>query len=393
MPAIGAYAYTAPVTALKTDDDRWVVHYDPRTIHPRLTATTRLGTSTEAPARAGHSCDRDGPPLVAPRQVVRVGLQRDKVTDVDASATALATALDVDKDALATALKSAGPKQFVEATDAAQVRLRHDQGRPRRHRRAARGGRHGTAGADPHLRPRAARRRRAGDLGGAGQAAGRRAAGSRSVSGACSRSSRSNWRGVAERRIVIRDSETREPVRTLKTLKGRKPKALRTTLDRDTQEAAESALERHRHGSRGRRRAAVDRGHPGRRQPADGLDVRPRAGLRVRPGLDLQGDHHRRTPARRGSTPPATSPVRRRWSSTARRSRTSKARRRAPPASPTTSRSRATPHSSRSATGCRRTRWGRSRRTTASGAATSCRSPGPARRSPRARTRSAAPRR
>src|SRR4051794_33556602 len=59
VPAIGAYAYTAPVTAIKGKDGRWVVHYDPRTIHPRLTATTRLGTSTEAPARAG-ILDRDG---------------------------------------------------------------------------------------------------------------------------------------------------------------------------------------------------------------------------------------------------------------------------------------------------------------------------------------------
>src|SRR4051812_28114654 len=35
VPAIGTYAYTAPVTAVK-GQDRWIVHYSPRTIHPRL---------------------------------------------------------------------------------------------------------------------------------------------------------------------------------------------------------------------------------------------------------------------------------------------------------------------------------------------------------------------
>ena len=46
---------------------------------------------------------------------MRVGLQRDKVTDVRASATALADALGVDADALVKAVRGAGPKQFVEA--------------------------------------------------------------------------------------------------------------------------------------------------------------------------------------------------------------------------------------------------------------------------------------
>jgi hypothetical protein len=113
VPAIGAFAYTAPVTAVKAAD-RWRVHFAPAVIHPRLTGATRLGTDSARPARAD-ILDRDGHPLVRQRAVVRVGLQRDKVSDVRQSADALADVLDIDADALAKALDGAGPKQFVEA--------------------------------------------------------------------------------------------------------------------------------------------------------------------------------------------------------------------------------------------------------------------------------------
>ena len=48
--------------------------------------------------------------------------------------------------------------------------------------------------------------------------------------------------GAPERSILIRDAETGDPVRTLRKLPGREPRALRTTLSRDAQEAAEHAL-------------------------------------------------------------------------------------------------------------------------------------------------------
>src|SRR3954462_15272387 len=113
VPAQGTFAYSSPVTVVKAED-RWLVHYSPRTIHPRLTASTRLGTDAIARPRAD-ILDRDGRPLVQSRAVVRVGLQRDKVTGVKASAVALAGALDIDARALAKAVRGAGPKQFVEA--------------------------------------------------------------------------------------------------------------------------------------------------------------------------------------------------------------------------------------------------------------------------------------
>ena len=98
-----------------------------------------------------------------------------------------------------------------------------------------------------------------------------------------------------------------------------------------------------------RRRAAVDRRHPRRRQPPGGLDVRPRARGRLRAGLDVQGDQHRRAAARRprhraSRRLPADEDRRRRDVQATSRASASGAGRR----SRATSRSRATPRSSRS---------------------------------------------
>ena len=112
VPKIGTYAYSAPVTARKGKDKAWIVHYTPKTIHPRLTAGTRLGTSATAPHRANID-DRNGNALIDDRAVVRVGLAHDKIGPD--SAQELAKALDIDASAYAKAVKNAGPKQFVEA--------------------------------------------------------------------------------------------------------------------------------------------------------------------------------------------------------------------------------------------------------------------------------------
>ena len=86
----------------------------PALVHPRLTATRRLGTVRDPAARAP-ILDRDRRTLVSARAVVRVGIDRATVSDIDATATALAGVVDVDGAALARAARRAGPKQFVEA--------------------------------------------------------------------------------------------------------------------------------------------------------------------------------------------------------------------------------------------------------------------------------------
>jgi hypothetical protein len=113
VPGIGAWSYRTRV-ALERHDGHWKVVWAPTVVHPRLSAGRRLGTVRDPDARAP-ILDRQRRPLVTARQVVRIGLDRATVTDIDASAAALAGVLHVDGNALASAAKRAGPKQFVEA--------------------------------------------------------------------------------------------------------------------------------------------------------------------------------------------------------------------------------------------------------------------------------------
>jgi cell division protein FtsI/penicillin-binding protein 2 len=113
VPGIGAWAYRTRI-ALERSDGHWKVVWAPTVVHPRLTSGRRLGTVRDPDARAP-ILDRQGRPLVSARRVVRIGLDRATVKDVDASAAALAAVLHVDGAALAAAAKRAGPKQFVEA--------------------------------------------------------------------------------------------------------------------------------------------------------------------------------------------------------------------------------------------------------------------------------------
>jgi cell division protein FtsI/penicillin-binding protein 2 len=240
VPAIGSFAYTAPVTAAKVED-RWLVHYSPRTIHPRLSATTRLGTSVTRPERAD-ILDRDGRALVHERDVVRVGLQRDKVTDIETSASALADALDIDADALAEAVRGAGPKQFVEA----QTLRKADHAA----KEAELDGIEGLLAVDATapLAPTRAFARAL--LGGVGPATGEQV--EKSEGKVAPGQQIGQWglqqvfderlAGTPERSILIREVETGDPVRTLRKLPGREPRALRTTLSRQAQDAAEHAL-------------------------------------------------------------------------------------------------------------------------------------------------------
>src|SRR5262249_6660883 len=109
----GPWSYDTTI-ALAREHGKWLIDWAPTDIHPRLRGTSRLGTVREESPRAP-ILDRNGRPLVMARQVVRVGIDRAKVTDVDATASQLAAVLKIDGGKLAAAARSAGPKQFVEA--------------------------------------------------------------------------------------------------------------------------------------------------------------------------------------------------------------------------------------------------------------------------------------
>jgi cell division protein FtsI/penicillin-binding protein 2 len=240
VPAIGAWTYRTRVALQRSGDD-WKVVWTPTVVHPRLTGGRRLGTVRDPDTRAP-IVDRQGRPLVTARRVVRIGLDKAAVTDVDASAAALAALLDVDGDRLASAARRAGPKQFVEAVtlraaayppalaqqveaiQGAQVVQGTEQLAPSKSFGRALLGTVAPATAEQIQRSK-------GKVG-IGDEVGQFGLEARFEDQVA---------GTPARRIVIR-SRSGAPVATLLSRPGRKGRALRTTIDRPVQAAAELAL-------------------------------------------------------------------------------------------------------------------------------------------------------
>jgi cell division protein FtsI/penicillin-binding protein 2 len=205
-----------------------------------LRGAGRLGTVREAPERAP-ILDRDGRPLVMARQVVRVGIDRAKVRDVDATASQLASLLKIDGDKLAAAARRAGPKQFVEA-----LTLRNADYQPLAARLKAIQGVQTVDGVAQLAPTRSFARALLGAVGPATaeqvqKSHGALAAGDDVGQWGLEARFDSRLAGTATRRIVIRNAQG-TPTTTLLRRAGRKGQAVRTTLDRDVQRAAEVAL-------------------------------------------------------------------------------------------------------------------------------------------------------
>src|SRR3954453_2222446 len=98
VPQFGRFAYDTNAALRKDDKAGWQVVWDPKLVHPELGRGTRLGQTVCRPAR-GRILDRDGRPIVTDRAVVHVGVARNKVSDRDATAQAMAKVVDVDAGA------------------------------------------------------------------------------------------------------------------------------------------------------------------------------------------------------------------------------------------------------------------------------------------------------
>ena len=239
VPAIGAWTYHTRV-ALQRRDGHWKVLWRPTVVHPRLTATQRLGTVRDPAARAP-ILDRRRRPLVSPRAVMRVGIDRATVSDIDATATALAGVLDVDGAALARAAHRAGPKQFVEA-----VTLRATDYAPLAERVQAIQGVQVVQGTAQLAPSRSFARALLGGVGPATAEQIKRSNGKVGIGddiGQWGLEARfqDQLAGTPARRIVIRD-HSGAPVVTLLQRPPEQGRELDTTLDRDVQQAAEDAL-------------------------------------------------------------------------------------------------------------------------------------------------------
>ncbi|HEY7621027.1 MAG TPA: penicillin-binding transpeptidase domain-containing protein [Solirubrobacteraceae bacterium] len=240
VPAIGPWSYQTKV-ALYREGRKWHIAWRPTAIHPRLSATgMRLGTVRDDPERAPILA-RDGAPLISSRPVVRVGIDRATVHDIDATAADLATVLHVNAADLARAARRAGPKQFVEA-----LTLRAAEYAPLAERLAGIQGVQTVKGTAQLAPSRAFARALLGSVAPATAEQIAASHGALAVGdevGQWGMEARYDRRlaGTATRRIVIRRRGV--PTATLFVRRGTKGRSVRTTLDRAVQRAAETALD------------------------------------------------------------------------------------------------------------------------------------------------------
>jgi cell division protein FtsI/penicillin-binding protein 2 len=240
VPQYGAFAYDTSAALRKADKAGWQVVWDPKLVHPALDSGTRLGTSVDRPAR-GRIIDRDGKAIVTPRAVVHVGVARNRVSDPEASAAAMAKVVDVAPGAYERAIRRAGPQQFVEA-----VTLRESDFEDKQKALQAVPGVQTLDDTAPLAPTRGFARallgtvapataeqiERLGTAYGPGAQVGQ--------FGLQARFER-QLAGTAKRKIVVRLEDGTQD-RTLRTKGGTPGRSLRTTLDSGVQAAAEKAL-------------------------------------------------------------------------------------------------------------------------------------------------------
>ncbi|PZF90855.1 penicillin-binding protein [Micromonospora deserti] len=122
LPGQTRWAYDRQVRLTRGDDDQWQVIWEPQLVQEQLTTGDRLGVRRDAGPRAG-VLDGAGQPIVAPRPVVRVGVQPSGVTDVNGLTRKLDDAFravrppitpPVDLSGLPKRLSDADPGAFVE---------------------------------------------------------------------------------------------------------------------------------------------------------------------------------------------------------------------------------------------------------------------------------------
>lgn len=116
------YSYETTVALQRSDDEDWQVRLTSTAVHPDLAPGDSLLLETGAPQR-GDILGAGGQVLVTDRPVWRVGIDKTRIPEaqLEASAAALASFLELDPAPFVEQVKAAGPEAFVEA-----ITLRQD---------------------------------------------------------------------------------------------------------------------------------------------------------------------------------------------------------------------------------------------------------------------------
>ncbi|MFG1951079.1 penicillin-binding transpeptidase domain-containing protein [Micromonospora sp. NPDC048830] len=117
------WGYDREVRLARGRDGQWQVIWEPRVVHEQLTRGDRLGLRRDTGPRAG-VLDGAGAPIVAPRPVVRVGLQPGEVTDARSVIRQLDAAFRAIRPAITPPVDLSGlPKRLAEADEGAFVEV------------------------------------------------------------------------------------------------------------------------------------------------------------------------------------------------------------------------------------------------------------------------------
>lgn len=110
------WTYETSADLQRGEDDAWRVQWSPALVQESLVVGDVLETGKYQGLRAG-ILDRNGQPLVQPRDVLRIGLDKTGIPEGQAasSAAALATLVGLDPAAYTAQVEAAGPEAFVEA--------------------------------------------------------------------------------------------------------------------------------------------------------------------------------------------------------------------------------------------------------------------------------------
>ncbi|MEU2350894.1 penicillin-binding transpeptidase domain-containing protein [Modestobacter sp. NPDC049651] len=111
LAAAPDWSYSAELQ-LRRAGDAWQVVAEPTIVHPELGEGQHLQLTRTLPDRAAIT-DATGAPVFAPTEVVNVGVDPSKVTDLPALAAGLAAATGVSAEEITADVQQAKPGQFV----------------------------------------------------------------------------------------------------------------------------------------------------------------------------------------------------------------------------------------------------------------------------------------